>query len=179
MGGRKVKKLATVLTPPETTEKKLNMKQELFCVFITRRGTETFNNATLSYAEAYNYKLDTLSTKVKIDKKGKVVENSPYDRAYNVCSVEGKRLLRNPKINEIIENRLNELYGSENAINARLAKIAFKEEDDAQSLVAIRDINKLRRRLNPKPEDPEDGDAPQSITRIEIVMPEGMKAKVT
>lgn len=170
------KKPATGKRPPDTIEKELNARQELFCVYFTRPGTETFNNATLSYAEAYDYFLETLSKKAKYKNK-KLVQQSPYERAYNVCSVEGRRSLRNPKINEKIEAKLNELYASENAINARLAKIAYQETDPSVSLTAIRDINKLRRRLTPKEDPDAPGDVVQTITRLEIIMPPGMKVK--
>lgn len=181
MGVKRSKKPATGQTPPETTEEEVgNAQHELFCIYFTRSGTETFNNATLSYAEAYGFDLDNLSVEAIYKGKGKnkkLVEMSPFDKAYRTAGVSGKRLLKKDNISKRIDTKLNELYGSENAINARLAKIAFKEVDDSQSLIAIRDINKLRRRLGPK-EDEDDGEKAQPITRIEIIMPKGMKAKV-
>ncbi len=174
--GTRAKKPATVLPPPETTEKKLNQSEELFCIFITRPRTETFDNNTLSYADAYNYKLEDLDNKKKKAKGGKR-NTSEYDRAYAVCAVEGGKLFKKPYIQARIQFKLNELYGSEDSINAHLAHIAYQMDDRSVSLSAMRDINKLRRRLGPQVEDDDTDDA-QPIQSIEIIMPPGAKVKV-
>lgn len=180
MGEGKVKKPAKGKTPPDKTkEKQENARHELFCIYFTRPHTDTFSNSTLSYAESFDFDLDNLSRKQPKSKKGKKFEMSPYDKAYATCAVSGRRLIRKDNILKKINKRLEALYGSEGELNAELAKVAFQDNDYGSKLTAIRDINKLHRRLSPKEDldNPLDA-AAQPITRIEIVMPEGAKAKV-
>jgi hypothetical protein len=64
----------------------LRPQHELFCQLYVK-NEELFGNGTLCYAEAYNYKLETLSHEETRDEGGQLIEDSEYDKAYNVCSV--------------------------------------------------------------------------------------------
>lgn len=158
----KIKQAAAAPEPvrtPEELESELNLKRELFCQCITRRG-ELFGNGTLSYAEAYGYKLEELSrddAKYEYQGKGKhrkkvKVEASSYDRAYNVCAVEAARLLRNPKILARITELLNELL-SNDIVDAEMAKLIVQDDDKPTKRAAISDYNKLRGRIIDKVKD--------------------------
>jgi hypothetical protein len=63
----------------------LPLKRELFCRFYTQ-NEDLFGNATHSYAEAYEYKLDTLNTEAvysEPDEDGKTekIEDSEHQKA--------------------------------------------------------------------------------------------------
>lgn len=157
----------------------LNLEQTRFCEVFTRPGSETYNNATLSYAEAYSYDLDSMSRDAEYDKpkdikNRKKIRESEYDRACAVCAVSGKYLLRNPKILDKIKKRYLELFGDNDSIDAEHAKVIYQDEDWNVKLSAIRDANKLKKRLGID-DDTKDPNA-QPVTRIEIVLSENMKA---
>jgi hypothetical protein len=136
-------------------ESDLNIRREAFCQYYTK-NQQLFGNATHSYAEAFSYRLDELSRDdAKYKGKGakrKLVEPSSYDKAYNVCAVEGARLLRNPKVQERITALLNELL-RDDIVDSQLAKI-ITQDDDLQSKVrAINEYNKVRGRIIDKTRD--------------------------
>jgi hypothetical protein len=115
-----------------------------------------FGNATLSYAEAFGYKLDELSKEdAKYKGKGakrKLIEPSSYDKAYHVCSVQSSRLLRNADIQNRITALLNELL-RDDIVDSQLAKI-ITQDDDLQSKVrAINEYNKVCGRIIDKTRD--------------------------
>jgi hypothetical protein len=88
-------------------------KRELFCRFYTQ-NEDLFGNATHSYAEAYDYKLDTLSAEAawsapQDDSPREKLDDSPYDKAVHVCAVEASRLLRIPDVQARITALLNEM----------------------------------------------------------------------
>lgn len=131
---------------PVATESELNAKRELFCRYYTQND-ELFGNATLSYAEAFDYRLDELSQDDEIrDQKGKIIEPSTYDKAYRVCSVMGHRLLRNTSVQERLTKLLNELLKDE-VVDSELAKVIKQDVKPEAKVSAIREYNKLRGRI--------------------------------
>src|ERR1700679_2468576 len=126
----------------------LKPQQELFCQLYVK-NEELLGNATLSYAEAYNYKLETLSRESITDDKGKKIEDSEYDKAKNVCAVEGHRLLRMPKLQERITVLLNEMLKDE-IVDAQLAKVFLQNKRLDPKISAIREYNKIRQRITEK-----------------------------
>lgn len=131
-----------------TQEEPLSPQREAFCRYYTQ-NTALFGNGTLSYAEAYKYELDTLSKEAvyETDEQGikKIIEDSPFDRAYNVCSTESSKLLRNPKIDKRVIELLNDMLREE-VVDARLAEI-IKSGEDKDSIQAIKEFNKLKQRI--------------------------------
>lgn len=131
-------------------EELLKARREAFCRYYAQ-GENTFGNATLSYAVAFDYKLDELSHEAvygEPDEKGhrEKIEDSPYDKAYKVCSVMGHRLLRNASIQERITVLLNELLKDE-IVDAELVKVIKQGHDLTPKVQAIREYNKLRGRI--------------------------------
>jgi hypothetical protein len=132
----------------------LKAKRELFCRYYTQ-NQELFGNATMAYAEAYGYELDALSKEGVYEEienedgttdHGKLLEESEYDKACNVCAVEASRLLRNPKIQDRITVLLNELLKDE-VVDSQLAKLVTQDRDNPTKIAAIREYNKLRGRI--------------------------------
>jgi hypothetical protein len=159
---------------PAVEESDLNLRREAFCQYYTKNQS-LFGNATLSYAEAYGYKLDELShDDAKYKGKGakrKLVEPSSYDKAYNVCGVEGARLLRNPKVQERITALLNELL-RDDIVDSQLAKI-ITQDDDLQSKVrAINEYNKVRGRIIDKTRDVTERFAMDDIRELLAPLPQ-------
>jgi hypothetical protein len=131
----------------------LPLKRELFCRFFTQ-NEKLFGNATHSYAEAYGYKLDTLSTKgvySEPDEDGKTekFEDSEYDKAIHVCAVEASRLLRNPEVQLRITALLNEIL-KDNFVDSQLAKLIMQDAEPSAKIAAIREYNKVRQRITEK-----------------------------
>ncbi len=141
-------------------KEKLNPKWELFCRLYTLTD-EFFGNATLAYAEAFDYHLETLDKKPKYaelpddetdedsEKHREIVEASEYTKAYNTCSVQGNRLLRNNKILERCSELLND-WMTENHVDAELAKVVRQNGELAPKVMAIREFNKLKGRITDK-----------------------------
>lgn len=128
----------------------LNPKQELFCQFYVMND-ELFGNATLSYAEAYDYKLDTLSKERPIlstDDLGNPKEygESEYDLAYNVCAVTSSRSLRSAKVQLRVRELLNELL-KDDVVDSELAKVIRQNHKLESKMAAIREYNKLKGRI--------------------------------
>lgn len=140
------------------------LKQELFCRYYTQ-NEELFGNATHSYAEAFGYNLDGLSHddavyENYIDEEGKesrrCVEASSYDRAYNVCSVTGNRLLRKAKVQARITVLLNELL-EDKIVDSQLAKVIMQNKELPAKIAGIREYNKLKQRIVDKADITSDG----------------------
>lgn len=129
----------------EEKKDRTKLRHELFCQYFTKNES-LFGNATLCYAEAYDYKLDALSHEGKWDKKGKLIEASEYDKAYNVCSVEGHRLLRMPKLQDRITLLLNEIL-RDDVVDSQLAKVIVQDGELRPKVAAIAEYNKLRGRI--------------------------------
>ncbi len=138
----------------------LNPQWELFCQYYTK-NTELFGNATHSYAEAYDYKLDELDHDDAIYeetplpdgsiKYGKIIEPSTYSKAVNVCAVQSNRLLRNSKIQTRITKLLNELMTDE-FVDSQLVKVITQDRDLSPKVAAIKQYNELKARIIKKTE---------------------------
>ncbi len=137
--------------------KPLNPKWELFCRLYTLTN-EFFGNGTLSYAEAFDYHLETLSKKTKYAgtdipeegiKAGDVVELSEYQKAFNTCSVQANRLLRNGKVQARCTQLMNSWMKDEN-VDAELAMVIKQKDDLPSKVAAIREFNKLKGRITEK-----------------------------
>ncbi|HEY1757943.1 MAG TPA: hypothetical protein VGG72_21415 [Bryobacteraceae bacterium] len=126
----------------------LKPQHEQFCQLYVK-NEELFGNATLCYAEAYHYKLESLSHKETRDDDGNLIEASEYDRAYNVCSVQGHALLRTPKLQDRIYRLLNEML-KDDIVDAQLAKVILQDDKLEPKIAAIREYNKIRQRITEK-----------------------------
>lgn len=139
----------------------LNPEWEVFCRCYTQNEL-LFGNATHSYAEAYNYKLDEMrrddavyeeivDPDTKAIRKGKLLEASTYDKAINVCAVQANRLLRNVKIQARITKLLNELMTDE-YVDSQLVKVVTQDEDRGPEVQAIKLYAELKQRIVKKSE---------------------------
>ena len=118
----------------------LNPRQELFCQYYVSNG-ETFANATLSYGEAYDFKLEELSKFAAKDEN-----ESEYDRVCNTCAANGNRLLRNAKVRARVTVLLNALLKDE-IVDSELAKLIQQDTDFPTKVRSIAEYNKLRGRI--------------------------------
>jgi hypothetical protein len=128
-------------------------QRELFCRYYTQ-NEKLFGNGTHSYAEAYDYQLDTLSDKgiwsvPEGDEPSEKLEDSPYDKAIHVCAVEASRLLRNPDVQARITALLNEIL-RDDVVDSQLAKLIMQDSEPAAKIAAIREYNKVRQRITEK-----------------------------
>lgn len=128
---------------------KLTLKQELFCTYYTTEG-ETFSNATLSYAKAYNYDLEAMDTEREVDEHGKDIQgSSEYDKAYKSCNSAGSQNLAIfgiiDRIREIMASKLDD----DSIVDSRLMSIAIKG-NASDSLQAIKHRNDLKQRITKK-----------------------------
>lgn len=152
--------------------KGISFKHELFCRFYTHNDALR-GNATHSYAEAYEYKLDTLPTDDEVfDWEGQgegakqiLVEKSTYDKAINVCAVEGARLIRNPKIQKRITELFNELL-ADDVVDKELVKVILQDDDLRPKVAAISEYNKLRQRITDKVDLTTGGEPIKSIQYV-------------
>lgn len=159
---------------PSTVEQnkdELTPKQELFCHIYTH-NRQLFGNATLSYAEAYDYGLDELSQEKPVlgyDSKGEPNKwgESEYTKAYNVCSAQGSRLLRNQKIDDRIRELMN-LLMRDSIVDAELISIVLHGEKDSDRVAAIKEYNKLKQRILDKVDHTTGG---EKIIGINYVIP--------
>lgn len=127
----------------------LTLQQETFCRWYTTQG-ETFGNATLSYNLAYDYKLDELSKVNDKNEKGEEIPNSSeYSKAYNVCAVNGSRLLNNANIIARKIALLNESFEDDKIADARLQEITLAGKD-TDAIQAIKVRNDLKQRITKK-----------------------------
>lgn len=126
-------------------KQELNLQQEKFCQMYVKND-ECFNNATKSYAEAYEYDLDSLSKDDAVKEGNKIIEKSSYDKAYNVCSVGGHALLRKPKIQERIIELFNEVLTDEQ-VDAELAKVIRQGKELTPKINAIKVYNEVKGRV--------------------------------
>ncbi len=121
----------------EATKDTLKPEMEQFCVNYTSKG-DFYSNATLSYADAYGYKL-------KLREDGKVDYTQPE---YNTCHSSASRLLQK----NTIQKRIQEIYlgmWNENAVDARLAEIVQKGQE-SNSVQAAKIFNELKQRITKK-----------------------------
>ncbi len=138
---------------------KLNIKQEAFCQYYTRNDA-VFGNATQAYAEAYGYRLENLSDEEPTEEvwdeimeimKTVKLDDSPYAKAYNTCSVMGHRLLRNTKINERVKEILREMM-VEAEVDSEIMYVIKQKTDFGAKMSAIKEFNKLKGRIIEKVE---------------------------
>lgn len=143
---------------PIKKNKTLSIQQELFCHFYVVND-ELRGNATHAYAEAYGYKFDEMPYDDAIyeeydeetgEGKGKMLEPSTRDKAINVCAAEASRLLRNPKIQDKKVELLNTLL-KDDYVDSRLAYWIQNKFEPATSIAAIREYNKLKKRVDDSP----------------------------
>lgn len=113
----------------------LNPKQEEFCQNYIN-NEETFSNATLSYAVAYEIDAFLHGTE---DQKAN----------YFTCAVSASRLLKNDKIRSRLVDLLNESL-EDRKVDAELAKMVFQNKELNTKLGAIREYNKLKQRITEK-----------------------------
>ncbi len=151
--------------PDKKRKKQTGLKPQhmMFVMHMTRPGAPTFNNATIAYACVYAPDLFKLS---RVIAEGKNI--SPYDAAYQSVAASASKLLNKDNIQAAINKRMLKLFHDTDALDSRLAKLAYQDADLHVSLAATRDVNKLKKRLNDEAAIPP-GAAP--INRIEIVMP--------
>lgn len=130
-------------------EKPLRPQHEMFARLYTT-NKELFGNATLCYAEVYQYDLDSLSKEsIYAEDKKTIIEESEYDKAYRVCSVEGNRLLRNPSIQIRTREYLNEMLSNE-FVDSELARAIMQDFKWDTKVKAIGEYNKLKGRIEEK-----------------------------
>jgi hypothetical protein len=134
-------------------EDELTLRQEVFCRLYTQ-NTQLFGNGTLAYAEAYDYRLDELSDErpvLRENDQGEPVEwgDSPRTLAYNVCSVQASKLLKNPKIDRRIVDLLNEMM-TDRQVDAQIVKVMMQNNDLGAKMRAINEYNKLKQRITEK-----------------------------
>jgi len=123
-----VSDLVEAVESPET----LAIKQELFCQCYAK-NRELFGNATLSYAEAFEYKLELL-------------DGDDYRKQYSVCATMSSRLLKKDEIQARIVVLLNELL-KDDIVDSELAKIIQQDADLPSKIRAINEFNKIRGRI--------------------------------
>lgn len=110
---------------------KLNTQHELFCQLYVNNG-ELFGNATMAYAMAYNINIES--------KKGRKTN-------YRTAQVNGSRLLSNAMVKSRVYQLLNELMKDE-YIDGELAKVIFQDYKLDQKVAAIREYNRVRKRVS-------------------------------
>jgi len=148
--------METLLTP----------QQELFCQYYVKND-EMFGNATRAYAEAFGYDLDNMSNErpVEVLPDGtKKEEKSEYEKAYNICGVEGHKQLRKPKVNDRVVALLNEILTNE-VVDSELAKVMKQDHKLDAKVNAIKEYNKLRGRIIEK-RDVTSGGQPITVNLI-------------
>jgi hypothetical protein len=150
----KIKKKTTKKkSPPKKETSRLqNPKWELFCQYYAK-NTATFGNAKQSYAKAYGYNLDSLSTEAVVEEyedngrmRTRKVDDSPYDKSSNVCAVEGNRLLSIPNVNARIDKLLFSSLTDE-FVDTERAYVIKQRENLAAKNSAMRDFDKVRGRI--------------------------------
>jgi len=112
------------------THKNLNLVQERFCkLYATER--EFFGNGVETYVEVYN-----------IDKK--------KPNWYQVACQSASRLLSNAKIINRINDLLEETGFNDVAIDKQLSFLIHQHADFSSKLGAIKEYNKLKKRIEEK-----------------------------
>ena len=115
----------------EVVSAKLNHQQEKFCSFYVSTGF--FANGVKAYAKAYDIDL---------------LEGS----SYNTAKAAASRLLTNADILARINTILEELGLNDSFVDKQLLFLIQQHADLSIKLGAIREYNKLKRRINDKAE---------------------------
>lgn len=114
----------------EETEDKLSLKQEKFCqIYATNK--EFFGNGGESYAEAYG-----------LDRK-----RTGWYKSAQVCA---SNLLRKTKICDRINEILAETGFNDSFVDKQLSFLLTQHADFTSKLGAIREYNKLKKRIEEK-----------------------------
>ncbi len=129
---------------------KLTVKQKIFCSHYIKND-ELRWNATLSYNEAFGFKLSEKNRTRDLDKDLKEIWwTSEYDKAYNNCASQASVLLRSLKIQEENRKLLNEML-SHYIVDSKLSKIILNW-DNWDSLGGIKEYNRIKWRIVDKTE---------------------------
>ena len=166
-----IKKRKNIDTPPEDTqdknevldeliseedEKLLTLKQTLFCHYYVM-NEETRGNATLSYALAYWYDIDSASrVNDRDDQDREILGTSEYDNIIKLIAPSASRNTRKHKIQETITKLWNTLLTDEQ-VDAKHAQILFKGRDDV-ALRAVQEYNRIKWRITDKTKDESESD---------------------
>lgn len=140
----------------------INPEQELFCQYYIKNDA-VFGNATLAYSLAYDFKLDELSNEPEYDTENHpIARSSEHDKAYDTCSVNASRLLRQAKINDRVKTLLNEIL-TDDVVDSELARIIKGARKDSDKIAAIKEYNALRQRITNKTDLTSGGDKLDTI----------------
>lgn len=122
----------------ETNEiHKLNPFEELFCQLYAGASNDCFDNATLSYAVAYKFELDSFE------------DEDARQRKYNTAKASGSRLLTHDYIQARIAQILRENLTNDK-IDEELSWVAKQRVDLGAKMRAINEHNKLQGRIEEK-----------------------------
>lgn len=164
------KKVAKKIAAINAIKNSLNQRQELFCKFFVFND-ELRDNATLCYAEAFDYKLDELSKDDAvyegIGEHRKLVEQSSYQKAYNVCGVLSHRMLKNVKVNDYLLKLRNELC-TDAWLDGELVRVAMQNADLAPKIAAVKELNKLRNRITERTDITSGGEVIKSFDESQL-----------
>ena len=144
------KEVISPYTRSMISDKRLTIKEELFCRFYVMND-DTRSNGAMSYSAAYGIDLDSLDKTREMEwneAKGMEVEKvgtSEYEKQVAVCSVLGSRLLRKVKVNERVTDLLNEL-ANDRVVDGKMMKWLLSDNAKA-SVESIKEYNKLRKRI--------------------------------
>ena len=116
--------------------KRLKPAEEAFCQLYAN-SSEYFNNATLSYAVAYNYNLDD------------ILDKDEYQTKYNSARVLGSKILTKVYIRERVSQILRENLTNDK-IDEELSWVAKQRKDLGAKMRAINEHNKLKGRIEEK-----------------------------
>jgi tRNA(Met) C34 N-acetyltransferase TmcA len=105
----------------------LNERQKLFCLLFTS-DKECFGNASKSYRTAYNL--------------------SPAQ--YKAGEVSAHHLLRNPKLQDYINELLDQTF-KDKSVDRETAKIIKQDKDLVSKGMMIKEYNKLKKRVSDQP----------------------------
>ena len=148
MPDKKTKKKPLNTKKPIKVAEKAQKRQELsikdlyFCKLYIEHDVWR-GNATMCYSEAFNYNLEELS-KVR-PKNGE----SEYEKKHRVCRVMGARLLAKTSIQKHCNKLLKKLFTAK-AVDRELTRVMTQDEDRASKMAAIREFNKLKKRITDK-----------------------------
>jgi hypothetical protein len=131
---------------PEEPTATLNPQQELFCQYYTK-NSETFSNGVFSYAAAYGINLEDLSEESPgNDPETKKPIQSPFKVQYHICGACSAKLLKKAKIQDRINQLMNEMLTEEMA-DAELAWVLRQRKDIPSKVAGLREFNKLKGRI--------------------------------
>ena len=154
-----------------------NIKHELFVQYFVC-NSETRNNSTLSYAMAYEYRLEDLPKDDAVwaevaveggregETENKCVQPSTYDKAYQVCATEGARVLKYPETQKRVVQVLNE-YVTDDVVDAELGKVILQDREKTPKVQAIKVYNDIQGRIIKKTDITTMGDKIEGV----VVLP--------